>query len=195
MSDNLSEIERNWNLFTKLCEKTDVNAEAISGLLDELGDRIVMCPSRDRNTWVTCKTGGLVENALNTFRIIRSLDEVMKWNTPIGSLILVSLFYNIGKIGDLDGNDLFLPQDSDWHREKLGQLYKYNPDIERMSTPHQSLFILQSFGVVLSQDEWLAIATSFGPAFDENKFYVGHETQLALLLQQAVRLVQEEEKV
>ena len=81
--------------------------------------------------------------------------------------------------------DYFIDQDSDWHREKLGQMYKYNEDLNKMSVSHRTLFLLQHFGIELAKDEWLAIQLAQGSHFEENRFYVGHEPTLALLLQQA----------
>ena len=41
------------------------------------------------------------------------------------------------------------------------------------------------FGITLTNDEWLAIQLAQGSHFEENRFYVGHESTLAMLLQQA----------
>ena len=38
------------------------------------------------------------------------------------SLVKISLLHELGKLGDPE-NELYIPQDSDWHREKLGQNY------------------------------------------------------------------------
>ena len=189
-------IEKKWEMFNKLSKKSgEARAESISKMLEELGERIVMCPARDKVTHTTSKPGGLIENSLNVFKNIRSLNDMTDWNLSLESMIIVSLFHSLGKIGDLSGNSLFLVQDSDWHREKLGQVYKYNPDISRTTWSHQSLIILQSHDIKLSNDEWVSIMLSGGPAFEENKFYIGHEPRLAILLQQAIRLVESQEKL
>jgi hypothetical protein len=119
---------------------------------------------------------------------MRTLNKALGTKVPISSILKVGLLHDIGKLGDLE-TDYFVEQDSDWHREKLGQLYKYNEDLEKMSTSHRSLYLLQHFGVNLTKDEWLAIQLAQGSHFEENRFYVGHEPSLALLLQHAKQQV------
>ena len=54
-----------------------------------------------------------------------------------------------------------------------------------MSVSHRTLWLLQHYGVVLTNDEWLAVQLAAGFHFEENRFYVNSEPSLALLLQQA----------
>jgi hypothetical protein len=100
----------------------------------------------------------------------------------------VGLLHELGKVGNLD-TDYFVDQDSDWHREKLGQHYKYNEEINKMSVSHRSLYLLQHYGVELTNEEWLSVQLAQGSHFEENRFYVGHEPTLALLLQQSKQIV------
>jgi len=193
-SGEVQRIEENWNLFRKLCQKVEGRSDQLLSLIDHLGERLVLCPNRDRNLWRSCKPGGLIEFSLSTFKNMRAISKSLDWDTSTESMIVASLFHAMGKVGDLD-RDTFLPNDSDWHIEKLGQLYKYDPDLQRMTVPHRSLLLLQHFSVNLSEDEWLAIATSQGPSMEENKFYSGFEPKLATLLQMAVRATNLEDKI
>ena len=67
-------------------------------------------------------------------------------------------------------------------------MYKYNEDIQKMSISHRTLFLLQSFGINLSEEEWIAIQLAQGSHFEENRFYARNEPTLALILQQAKAL-------
>ena len=58
-----------------------------------------------------------------------------------------------------------------------------------MSISHRTLFLLQLHGIELSNEEWLAIQLAPGSHFEENRFYVGHEPTLSILLQQAKQIV------
>ena len=49
----------------------------------------------------------------------------------------------------------------------------------------RTLFLLQHFGVNLTNEEWIAIQISQGTHFEENRFYVGHEPTLAIALGQS----------
>ena len=58
-----------------------------------------------------------------------------------------------------------------------------------MSVSHRTLYLLQHYGVTLSDDEWISIQLAQGSHFEENRFYVGSEPTLAILLQQAKCMV------
>ena len=68
-------------------------------------------------------------------------------------------------------------------------MYKFNENLQKMSTSHRTLSILQKFNVSLSDDEWIAIQLAQGSHFEENRFYVGSEPTLALLLQNSKSFV------
>ena len=122
------------------------------------------------------------------------LNKSQNLKVPVTSILKVGLFHDLGKVGDLE-HDLFVEQDSEWHREKLGQMYKYNECLEKMSVSHRTLFLLQHFGVSLTQEEWVAVQLAQGSHFEENRFYVGSEPTLALILQQAKQMVHHKDKL
>mgnify|MGYP003115863716 CR=1 FL=1 len=183
MIDN---IEETWNTFTKLCGH--ISDQGLNDLIEELGERIILCPASTKEDQYSAYPGGLVEHALEVTAVMRTLNDALGFNLPIASVLKVGLLHEIGKVGDLKVSQ-FIDQDSDWHREKLGQVYKYNEDLQRMSVSHQTLYLLQHFGVNLTKDEWISIQLSQGSHFEENRFYVGHENSLSLLLQHAKKIV------
>ncbi|MAG25538.1 hypothetical protein CMI47_08170 [Candidatus Pacearchaeota archaeon] len=184
-------IESNWKKFENLCGR--LKDKNLSSLLDEMGERIVMCPLSMKRDQQGCYPGGLVENSLSVTLVMKTLNETFDMNLDTTSIIRVGLLHSLGKIGDLTGHS-FIDQDSDWHREKLGQYYKFNEDIAKMSMSHRTLYLLQHFDVKLSREEWIAIQLSQGSHFEENRFYVGHEPTIALALQQARNIVNHIEK-
>ena len=96
------------------------------------------------------------------------------------SLVKVALLHELGKIGGLSiDEDLYLIQESEWHREKLGQVYKYNDKCSKMNTAHRTLWLLSHFGVELSREEWVAINVSQGMHLQENQFYANGLCSLA----------------
>tara|TARA_B100001250_G_C19414790_1_gene620640 strand:- start:67 stop:642 length:576 start_codon:yes stop_codon:yes gene_type:complete len=179
---DIEKIESNWKTFEKLCKKlSDPN---IDKMIDELGERIVMCPASPKKDQAGCFPGGLVQHSLDVALTMRSINDALNFGLSSTSILKVGLLHDLGKIGSKD-KSYFIEQDSDWHREKLGQHYKFNDSLNKMSVSHRTLSLLQSFGIVLTTDEWLAIQLSQGSHFEENRFYVGHEPTLALALQQA----------
>ena len=181
---SIENIEANWKAYEKFCRR--LSDDNLNRLLDDLGERIVMCPATPRTDQYNCEPGGLVKHSLDTTIMMRTLNKSLDFDLPTASVLKVGLLHDLGKVGDLE-NDYFVEQDSDWHREKLGQHYKYNEDLQKMSTSHRTLYLLQHYGVKLTTDEWLAIQLAQGSHFEENRFYVGDEPSLALLLQLAKR--------
>ena len=182
MSYDAEKLQANWETFSKLCGR--LSDDGINKLLETLDERLVLCPASPRENQYGAYPGGMVEHVLQVTSNMRNLATAYDADVPIASILSVGLLHDIGKVGSLE-EDYFVEQDSDWHREKLGQMYKYNEDLNKMSISHRTLWLLQHFGITLTNDEWLAIQLAQGSHFEENRFYVGHESTLAMLLQQA----------
>ena len=46
--------------------------------------------------------------------------------------LFVALNHDIGKMGfPGEGNETYLPNDSEWHRKNMGKIYKVNPGVCR----------------------------------------------------------------
>jgi len=179
-------IESNWSMFDKLCRR--LCDDNLNIMIDSLGERIIMCPASTRLDQYSSHPGGLVSHSIDVAGTMRKINDSHDLGLQVSSILKVGLLHDIGKIGDLE-NDLYITQDSEWHRDKLGQMYKYNEDLQRMSSSHRTLFLLQSFNIGLTSDEWIAIQLAQGSHFEENRFYVGHEPSLAIALQHAKAIV------
>lgn len=183
---DFEKLQSNWEMFEKLCGR--LSDHNLNKMIDELGERACMCPASTRLDQYGAQAGGLVEHCLRVTSTMRTLNEALGYDLPVSSILKVGLLHDFGKVGDLKKR-YFIEQDSSWHREKLGQMFKYNEDLNKMSVSHRTLWLLQHFGVELTSDEWLAIQLAQGSHFEENRFYVGHEPTLALLLQHAKSIV------
>ena len=179
---DFEELQSRWETYDSLLRR--LSDDKINNLLDALGERLIMCPASPRTDQYGCAPGGLIEHALRVTQTMRTLNSSLDMNIATASILKVGLLHELGKVGDLSKR-YFVEQDSSWHREKLGQLYKYNEDLNKMSVSHRTLWLLQHHGVVLTNDEWLAVQLAAGFHFEENRFYVNSEPSLALLLQQA----------
>lgn len=168
------EIEQNWQRFSSLCEKTGDRAPAIANMLEELDERLCLCPASSKTEFHGAFPGGLVDHSLRVLNNLVALNKTYDWKLPKESMIIAALFHDIGKVG-LPGkgseNDFYVDQTDDWRRNKLGEVYKYNNDITYLTTPDRSVFILQHYGVRLTADEWLAIKLNDGFVVDQNKPY------------------------
>ena len=175
------DIENLWSTYQKLASR--INREGISLMLEELGERIVMCSASIDEQGKGCGPGGFIEVTLAVTSKMRTLAKALELDIPPESIVLVGLFHGIGSVGDRK-TPYLVDQDSDWHRKK-GILYKYNEDLPKSPVAHRSLQILQDFGVTLTPDEWTAIMLSSGLHREENRFYLGSEPKLAILVTQA----------
>lgn len=184
--DNFNEIQQNWNTFEKLCRTFE--DPGIEKLLEDLGERLIMCPASNTTDQAGCHPGGLIQHVLDVTATMRKINNALKLNLDTTSVLKVGLLHDIGKVGD-ETTSYFVEQDSDWHREKLGQFYKYNEELEKMSTSHRTLYLLQAYNIKLNRDEWLAIQLAQGSHFEENRFYVRHEPALGLILQQSKAII------
>jgi hypothetical protein len=140
--------------------------DKIENMFSVIGDRIAICPISHLES-ENGYPGSFVEFSLHVAQKAKVLGED---HNLVKSSIRVSLVHELGRIGDID-NELYITQDSDWHREKLGQTYKFNDECPKMNIAHRTLFLLQHFGIELTQDEWIAIQMSQGYDSDDHRFY------------------------
>jgi len=192
------EINENFEKFTGFLQKLEDTPDrkgAALQMCDELGERLALCPASGRLDYHNCFPGGLVEHSNrvlgNGLRLRKQFSSVEM--VPTSSLIIGCLFHDLGKVGDLT-DDYYIPQDSDWHRDKLGEFYKVNTEMKYMTVPHRSVFLCQHFGLRLTHDEMVAILIHDGQYVDDNKSYKMKEPALADIVHLADYLAGKEEK-
>ena len=169
------EITANFDKFRSLCEKLGDRSETVLAMVDKLGEQLALCPASSRKDYHNCMPGGLVDHSLRVLTNSMKLVKSFGWTVPKDSLIISCLFHDLGKVGlaNDDGtvSDYYIPQESDWHRDKLGELYTHNKEMQYMSTPQRSVHMCQQFGLKLKTDEYLSILLNDGFVLDENKPY------------------------
>jgi len=168
------DIEQNWKRFYSLCEKTGDRADAILNMLDNLDERLCLCPASAKTDYHGAFPGGLVDHSLRVLNNLVALNKTYNWKLSKESMIIATLFHDVGKVG-LPGkssdNDFYIEQTDSWRRDKLGEVYRYNDALAYLSTPDRSVFIMQHYGVKLTVDEWLSIKLNDGFVVQENKPY------------------------
>lgn len=182
------DIEQNWKRFSSLCEKTGDRAPAISAMLEELDERLCLCPASSKTDYHGAFPGGLIDHSLRVLNNLAALNKTYDWKLPKESMIIAALFHDIGKVG-LPGkgseNDFYVDQSDSWRRDKLGEVYKYNNDLTYLTTPDRSIFVMQHYGVRLTADEFLAIKLNDGFVVQDNKPYCLKISPLVFGLQTA----------
>ena len=157
----VNSFEKYISVLSKVADK-----HLVENISEKFGERLVLSP-RGLTEKDGGNPGGLIDFSLSVASASKSISSVIG---DTKSLVKVSLLHELGRIGDLE-NDLYVPQDSDWHREKLGQNYKYNENCPKMSISHRTLWLLNNCGAILNREEYLAILTSQGLHLNENQFY------------------------
>lgn len=190
--DAETQILNNFAIYQKLLGMLGSRKEKVLDFVDKYADRISTCPAHNMSNRSTASPGGLVFHSLTTFKIAKKVVEASSLSVNAESLLLVCLLHDIGKMGD-ETNDYYIPQTSDWHL-KQGHLYTWNPEVSKMSHPHRSLYLIQRMGIVLNNDEWIAILCQNGTSNNETSFYQGTENNLAVVLQTAIRLANASEE-
>lgn len=185
---NIEQIKENYEKYFKLIAKY-FGQEASTKLEESLGERLASAP-RGLTQQEGGYPGALIDFAMQAARKSKIFSEDPEFQK---SLVRVCLIHELGKLGD-DEKDLFVPQESTWHQEKLGQNYKYNDSCEKMSYVHRTLYFLSKFGFEVSSDEWIAIITSGGFHLEENRFYARDGHILSHMMQACKCLAERELK-
>ena len=193
------EISANFDKFRSLCEKLGDRSQSALDMVDKLGEQLAVCPASSRKDYHNCMVGGLVDHSLRVLSNAMKLVKTFGWDVPKDSLIISCLFHDIGKVGLANGDgtatDYYVPQESDWHREKLGELYKHNKEMQYMSTQQRSVHMCQAFGLKLKTEEYLSILLNDGFVLDENKPYCLKTPPLTFVVMTADYISTMQEKV
>ena len=76
----------------------------------------------------------------------------------------------IERVGDFD-EDYYIPQKSEWHRINRGEIYTHNPKLSYMKVPDRGLWMLQQFGIKVTDKEYIGIKLTDGLYDEANKSY------------------------
>ena len=155
MANTEDKLIANWEVFTGLVSKiSDAKLKkALTALCEENAERIMTCPASTRTGFIAPFAGGLVWHSLNVLRTMKELNKLYKANCSTNTLIVTSLFHDIGKIGNKD--EEYYQANEEWFRKK-GMFFKLNPEITS-GVQTRSVWWLNSVGAVLSEDEMGAI--------------------------------------
>ncbi len=181
---NERELTDLWTSYTKLVDKID-RGEGLTLMMDELGERLLMCPAEPRNDSPGCEPGGLIQQAIIVAKGMKRINDAFEMGASTESILIVGLLHELGKIGNLD-EPYFIPEDENWRREKLGAFYKPNERLSRMTIPERSLYLLQNYKVHLTEEEFMAIrGPSRPPDWVESRLAPTAEPTLTILLRSA----------
>ena len=176
MALSAEKISKNYQKHLKIIDTyIGDRKEAILSMLNHMEDTYVMAPASGKTWYHNAFAGGYVDhvNRVVEFAVKQSrLYEEMGGSIDFTEeeLVFAALFHDLGKIGDGDSPN-YIPQTDKWRQDKLSEMYTFNPDLDFMLIPDRSLFILQKFGIKVSQKEFLAIRCHDGVFDKANEAY------------------------
>ena len=170
------QIQKNYEKHLKIIDHyLTERKESVKSMIKHMEDTYIMAPASGKTWYHNAFPGGYVEHVN---RVVEFAVKQMKLYAEMGGeidfteeeLVFAALFHDLGKLGDGDRPN-YIPQTDKWRQDKLSEMYTYNPELDFMLIPDRSLFILQKFGIKVSQKEFLAIRCHDGVFDDANKAY------------------------
>ena len=170
------QIQKNWDKHLKIVDTyIGDRKDSIKELLTHMEENYVMAPASGRKWYHNAFPGGyvdhinrVVEYAVKQSRLYKEMGGEIDFTEE--ELVFAALFHDLGKLGDGDSPN-YIPQTDKWRQDKLSEMYTFNSDLDFMLIPDRSLYILQKFGIKVSQKEFLAIRCHDGVFDKANEAY------------------------
>jgi hypothetical protein len=181
-------IQENYVKFRKLINQTFSvdRLESLNKMYDHLEDRILLTPASSNAHFHNAFAGGYIDHIL---RVTRNAVKVFDLYTEVGigigdydkeTVIFTALHHDLGKVGNAD-ESWYIPNDSQWHIENQGKIYKTNPSMHWMNLNDRTFWLLNHFGITISEVEYLGIKLTDGLYDDSNKpYYISYGSDNAL---------------
>ena len=165
-------------------------------LYNDHAERIMLMPASGNENYHNCFVGGYVDHVIRV--IDAALDVAKVWKSfgaqesfTTEELVFAALNHDLGKIGTEEA-EMYILNDSEWHRKNQGKIYKMNPTNAFMTVPDRSLRLLSERGISVSENEWFGIKLHDGMYDESNKhYYISYDvnsrlrTNLPYILHQA----------
>ena len=192
------QLQDNWKEFIQLLEDT-FEGDRLSRLLkmyDHFEERMMFAPASGKEHYHNCHAGGYVEHVLHVTKCAKQLHKLWSDNGATinfteEELIFAAVHHDLGKLGDL-AEEYYVPQDNVWWIKNRGEYYKHNPKLQFMTVTDRALFLLQHYGVQMTENEYLGLKLTDGLYEEANKsYYIGYSperslrTNIAYILHQA----------
>lgn len=171
------QIQKNYDKHLKIINHYLEDSRAIEchNMVKHMEDTYVMAPASSKTWYHNAFAGGyvdhvnrVVEYAIAQHNLYEKMGGTVDYTEE--ELVFAALFHDLGKIGDGEQPN-YLPQTDKWRQDKLSEMYTYNSDLDFMLIPDRSLYILQKFGIKVSQKEFLGIRLHDGVFDKANEAY------------------------
>ena len=132
--------------------------ERLNEMYDYFEERMVLAPASGKEHYHNCHVGGYVEHILHITLFSLQIKEMWEKNGATidfteEELVFSALHPDLGKIGDL-AEDYYKVQDNTWFVKNRGEYYKHNGNLHYMSVTDRALYLLQHFGIKMTEKEY-----------------------------------------
>jgi hypothetical protein len=167
------QIQNNWDKLITIIKETfeGERKENLLKMYNHFQERMMIAPASGQSHFHLCVPGGYVQHILNIIHYSKEFYKLWKDNGAYvddyteEELIFAAMHHDLGKAGDLE-QDHYIPNPSEWHRINQGKIYTNNPDLNFMTPPDRAIWILNQFGITMSQNEYIGIKLTDG-MYDE----------------------------
>ncbi len=179
------QIQENLEKFYSTIDKyiSEDRKDQLLDMYKDLEENLVIAPASTKKTYHNAFYGGFVDHTLRVIEYAMIFDKVwdrfgQKKDYTQENLVFSAINHDLGKLGYKDFPH-YVPNDSDWH-VKQGFYFKYNPDLPHMRIADRSLFMLQKYGIQVSENEYLAIKLHDGCYEEANMVYYKASSEFAI---------------
>ena len=174
------QIQENWNKLIELVKDTfeeeSERREKLLNMYHYFEERMCLAPASGKEHFHNAYAGGYVEHVLHVTDLAQQIYSLWEKNGAtvdnftVEEVIFAALHHDLGKVGNL-AEDNYIINDSDWHRKNQGMIYKHNPRIEYMTITDRATWILQHFGIKMTENEYIGLRLTDGLYEEANKTY------------------------
>ena len=185
------QIHENWVKLINLIKDTfseeypDNRREKLLNMYQYFEDRMCVAPASGREHFHNAHVGGYVEHVLHVVDCAVQIKELwVKNNSTINftdeELIFAAMHHDVGKVGDMD-KDYYVPQESEWHRKNRGEIFNHNSELQYMTVTDRAIFLLNQFGIKMTEWEYVGLRLTDGLYEEANKsYYISYNKDWAL---------------
>ncbi len=178
MKLEVEQLKDNYDKIIAIIESTFTGArkQQLLTLFDDFDEQILLSPASSFNHLHGAFPGGFVIHTLNVINNSELLYKVWERSGAdmtgytLEELKFVALCHDLGKIG-AKGVPYYIQCESDWHIKNQGKYYEINPELGFMRIQDRSLLLLNQYGLMLTENEYISILAHDGLYDEGNKPY------------------------
>jgi hypothetical protein len=185
MKKTEAELKQNYDKFLAIINKY-FTGERLEKLLfmysdDELGGNLMISPASGNKNYHNAYEGGYIDHIFNVCKNALKMKKTFEEAGGVcdfteEELIFVAIHHDLGKLGTKEELH-YAPNDSKWHIENRGELYKRNEKNSFMAITDRTLFTLSKYGIVINENEYFGIKLTDGLYDEDNeKYYKVYDT-------------------